>query len=68
VGDAFRAGFLTGMSKNFDWQLCGRIGSLAATYVIEQQGPQNHAYTAKEFVSRFRNRWDDKQLLDQFIT
>jgi hypothetical protein len=29
------------------------MGALAATYVIERQGPQGHAYTRDEFAGRF---------------
>jgi adenosine kinase len=53
VGDAFRAGLLKGMSREFPWDLAGRMGSLAAAYVLETDGPQNHSYSLKEFVSRY---------------
>jgi adenosine kinase len=59
VGDAFRAGFLTGYARGWDWQLCGQIGAVAATYCIEHNGPQNHRYTREEFVQRFCNHFDD---------
>ena len=65
VGDAFRGGFLTGYSRGFDWKLCGEIGSLAAVYCLEQQGPQSHAYTREEFVKRFRRHFDDNGKLDE---
>ena len=64
VGDAFRAGFLAGYSRGFDWKLCGEIGSLAAVYCLEQRGPQSHSYTREEFVARFRKHFDDKGKLD----
>jgi adenosine kinase len=64
VGDAFRAGFLTGYAHNWNWDLCGRIGSLAATYCLEQKGTQNHLFTRFEFVNRFREHFDDKGVLD----
>jgi adenosine kinase len=67
VGDAFRAGFLTGYSRGFDWKLCGEIGSLAAVYCLEQQGPQSHNYTREEFVKRFRKHFDDQGKLDVLI-
>ncbi len=53
VGDAFRAGLLKGLALGVDWTAAGRIGSLAATYVLETQGPQAHAYTLSEFVTRY---------------
>jgi adenosine kinase len=67
VGDAFRGGFLAGYSRGFDWKLCGEIGSLAAVYCLEQRGPQSHAYTRQEFVTRFRKHFDDGGKLDELI-
>jgi adenosine kinase len=67
VGDAFRGGFLVGYSRGFDWKLCGEIGSLAAVYCLEQRGPQSHAYTRQEFVTRFRKHFDDGGKLDELI-
>ena len=67
VGDAFRGGFLAGYSRGFDWKLCGEIGSLAAVYCLEQRGPQSHAYTRQEFVTRFRKYFDDGGKLDDLI-
>ena len=67
VGDAFRGGFLTGYARGWDWELCGQIGSLAATYCLEQQGTQNHKYTRAEFVQRFREHFDDKGVLDALL-
>lgn len=66
VGDAFRGGFLTAYSKSLDWETCGRVGALAATYCLEQQGPQNHSYTQKEFVARFREYFGDQDSLGSF--
>jgi adenosine kinase len=67
VGDAFRGGFLTGYSHGWNWQLCGQMGALAATYCLEQQGPQGHAYTPKEFINRFRKDFDDNGRLDSLL-
>ena len=67
VGDAFRGGFLAGYARGFDWELCGQMGALAATYVLEQKGTQNHVYTREEFVSRFRRHFDDGGKLGVFL-
>jgi adenosine kinase len=67
VGDAFRAGFLTGYSRGWGWELCGQIGSLAATYCLEQKGTQNHTFTRLQFVKRFRQHFNDKGILDTII-
>lgn len=64
VGDAFRAGFLTGYRCGLDWTTCGQMGALSATYVLEEKGTQNHHYTVSEYISRFREVFDDKGKLD----
>ncbi len=67
VGDAFRGGFLTGYSHGLDWEICGKIGALAATYCLEVKGTQEHSYTPQEFVARFREHFDDKGSLDSLL-
>ncbi|MFO7741965.1 MAG: carbohydrate kinase family protein [Anaerolineae bacterium] len=59
VGDAYRAGVIKGLALGLPWDLIGRVGSVAATYALEQPGPQNHTYTLADFVSRFRTYFDD---------
>lgn len=67
VGDAFRGGFLRGYDLGFGWEICGRMGALAATYVLEQHGTQNHHYTPAEFVARYRQHFDDQGVLDALL-
>ena len=67
VGDAFRGGFLKAYFHHLDWETCGRVGSLAATYCLEQNGPQNHDYTLGEFLERYRHYYDDQHALDVFL-
>lgn len=64
VGDAFRGGFLTGLSHGLDLVTCGQIGALAATYCLEQSGPQGHSYSRAEFMQRFRSFFDDAGKLE----
>jgi adenosine kinase len=54
VGDAYRAGVIEGMLRGYPWEVVGRIGALAATYVLEKYGSQNHHYTVEEFAARYR--------------
>jgi len=68
VGDAFRGGFLTGFRMGWDWETCGKMGALAATYCLEERGALNHSYTPAEFVQRFRRHFDDGGLLDGLLT
>jgi len=53
VGDGYRAGLMRGMVHGLPWEVAGRMGSLAATYVLETDGPQNHSYDLKEFAERY---------------
>ena len=64
VGDAFRAGLIKGLALGLSWDLAGRMGALAATYTLEQPGPQSHHYTLADFVARFREHFDDEGVLD----
>ena len=52
VGDAYRAGIIKGYLKKLPWEITGRLGSLAATYALEEYGTQNHRYELDEFVAR----------------
>jgi adenosine kinase len=53
VGDAYRGGLLKGLMTGLDWESCGRIGSVAATYALEHLGGLSHAYTLDEFRKRY---------------
>ncbi len=67
VGDAFRGGFLRGLRLGMDWQTCGQMGALAATYCLEQTGPQNHHYSLDEYIARYRENFDDHGKLDVLL-
>lgn len=62
AGDAWRAGFLAGLAKNFDLQTCGQMGSVASAYTIEHYGTQEHVFTKEEFAKRYRQSY--KALLE----
>jgi len=64
AGDAFRAGLMRGMQLGLPWDIAGRMGALAAAYVLEQMGTQSHRYTRTEFVARYRQHFDDEGALD----
>ncbi len=57
VGDAFRGGFLKGMAHRADYEVCARLGAVAATYALEHLGGQSHAYTWPEFRERYEERF-----------
>jgi adenosine kinase len=53
VGDAFRGGLMKGMALRLPYEICARMGSVAATYALEHLGGQSHAYTWEEFKRRY---------------
>ena len=53
VGDAFRGGLMRGMSLGLPYDVCARLGSVAATYALEHLGGLSHAYTWAEFKKRY---------------
>jgi adenosine kinase len=63
VGDAYRAGLIKGYLKGMPWTMAGQVGSLAATYALEEHGTQNHHYTLEEFTGRFEKAFGTKPLL-----
>ena len=67
VGDAFRGGFLSGYARGWDLETCGRMGAVAAAFCLEQEGPQGHSFSPGEFVSRFRQHFDDHGKLEALL-
>jgi adenosine kinase len=67
VGDAYRGGFLAGYCHSLDLETCAQMGTLAATYCLEQEGTQGHSYTRHEFVTRFRKYFDDHGQLERLL-
>ena len=53
VGDAFRAGFLAGLSWGLPPRRCAEVGSMLATYVIETVGTQEYEIARGGFLQRF---------------
>lgn len=53
AGDAYRAGFIAGLQNGWDLGVCGRMGSVASAYAVEQNGTQSHAYTKQDFAERY---------------
>lgn len=57
VGDAFRAGLLKGMALGLPYDVCARLGSVAATYALEHLGGQSHAFSWDEFKARYEEHF-----------
>jgi adenosine kinase len=59
VGDAFRAGFLGGLTWSLSPERCAQLGSLLATLALETIGTQEYVVDA-EAVVRFRTAFGDQ--------
>ncbi|TWE13031.1 carbohydrate kinase family protein [Rudaeicoccus suwonensis] len=52
VGDAFRAGFIAGLTWELDLRTCAEVGSMLATYVLETVGTQEYVLRPDDFLQR----------------
>jgi adenosine kinase len=57
VGDAFRGGLLKGLAVGMPYEVCLRMGSVAATYALEHLGGLSHSYTWGEFAARYEEHF-----------
>ena len=57
VGDAFRAGFLTGLAWGLAHERSAQLGSMLATYVVETVGTQEYELGRQRFLDRFTNAY-----------
>jgi adenosine kinase len=57
VGDAYRGGLMKGIALGLPYEECAKIGSVAATYVLEHLGGQSHSYTWNEFKQRYQEHF-----------
>jgi adenosine kinase len=67
VGDAYRAGIISGIMRGYPWEVVGRLGSVVAAYVLEQHGTQRHSYNRHQVVERYQQAFGSTDTLDDFI-
>lgn len=53
AGDAYRVGFLVAYTRGYPLEVCGRIGSTAASFVVEKVGCQTNLPTWEQMRQRF---------------
>jgi adenosine kinase len=53
VGDAYRSGFIAGLSWGVSDERCAQLGAMLATYVIETIGTQEYRLNRHSFLERF---------------
>ncbi|MCL2552251.1 MAG: carbohydrate kinase family protein [Actinomycetia bacterium] len=64
VGDAFRAGFLSGLSWGVDLERAAQVGNMLATLVIETLGTQEYELRRGHFMERFTKAYGDTAAAD----
>jgi adenosine kinase len=60
VGDAFRAGFLTGRSAGLSLERSAQLGSLVAVLVLESTGTQNWEWDRASATARLAGAYGDE--------
>lgn len=60
VGDAFRAGFLSGQAWGLSDERSAQLGSLLATYVIETIGTQEYELAQQHFLERMAQSYGNQ--------
>ena len=68
AGDAFRGGIIRGLAAGWPLILCAQVGSLCASYTLEQVGTQTHSFTLQEYIDRFRSKVDDDGQLEHLLS
>jgi adenosine kinase len=53
-GDAYRAGLLYGIAREWDWASIGKLGAVMGALKIAQRGAQNHTASREDLEARFR--------------
>lgn len=70
VGDAFRAGFLTGLAADLGLRHAAELGSMLATYVIETVGTQEYTLGKQRFLERLADAYgaESAEAIEPHIT
>ena len=56
-GDAYRAGLMYGIQREWPWETTGRLASLMGSIKIASRGGQNHAPTRDEIRAQFKDHF-----------
>ncbi len=64
VGDAFRSGFLAGLSWDLSHERAAQVGCILAAYVVETVGTQEYTFTHAEFVARVEHSYGAEAAAD----
>ena len=59
AGDAYRAGFLTALSRGYDALTAAKVGTTAASFVVEMTGCQTNLPTWERMAARYREHFGE---------
>lgn len=59
AGDAYRAGFLYGYLRQWDLRVCGQLGSVVASFIVEHHGTQ-HTFSKQEVIERYTANFNEE--------
>lgn len=57
AGDAFRAGWILGQGRDYLPEVCAQLGSVAASFVVETPGTQDHVFDFEDFITRYERNF-----------
>jgi len=55
AGDSYRGGLLSGLARGLAMEQCARMGSVCASFSIENYGTQEYSFTREEFDERLKS-------------
>jgi adenosine kinase len=58
-GDAFRAGLLYGMARDWNWEKSARLASVMGAFKIAHRGGQNHRPSRAQIADRLREAYGE---------
>jgi adenosine kinase len=57
AGDGYRGGFFAAWGVGLPLAVCGRVGALCSTYILEQVGTSSHKFNLAEFIARYEENF-----------
>jgi adenosine kinase len=67
TGDAYRAGFLHGYIRGWDLRMCGQLGSVIASFILEHHGTQVKL-DKDEVIKRYKKTYKQEVQLEWQVT
>lgn len=66
AGDAYRAGLIYGLLKNWPLEKVGRFAGVTAVYAVEKYGAQNHQFTLNKLEKRYKREFGEEMCVNSY--